>query len=102
MITVKQLIDYLHDYQPDVEVILSDGREIKHVGMTEPQGKAGGYSVVLAPEVPVRQCAQCGGNVFNETSVGLANHYPYYCPTCQENKYCFETLENTSGDPSNP
>lgn len=46
MITVKQLKEFLNDYSDDVEVVLPDGSEIKHVGMLFADN--GGYKVILA------------------------------------------------------
>lgn len=88
MITTAQLIKFLSHYNPDAEVVWCDGEEIKHVGMTTPV--SGDYKIVLAPETPRRACNQCGGNVFAETHQGLED-YPFYCPTCDENKYYIET-----------
>lgn len=90
MITAAQLIEFLSQYNPDAEVIWCDGEEIKHVGMTE--SSYDGYKIVLASEVPAHVCNQCGGNVFAETHQGLEG-YPFYCPTCDENKYNIETTK---------
>ncbi len=36
-----------------------------------------------------RLCCRCGNQVRRETKV---KEYPFYCPTCYENMYRFETI----------
>jgi formamidopyrimidine-DNA glycosylase len=40
-----------------------------------------------------RRCNRCGGFVRKETVKGLRKEYPFYCPTCDENMYRFETYK---------
>lgn len=46
MVTVKKLIELLQDYNPDAEVILPNGEEIKHIGMANISKNS--YDVILA------------------------------------------------------
>ena len=38
-----------------------------------------------------RVCCRCGNPVERETHKELRKEYPFYCPTCDENMYRFET-----------
>lgn len=46
MITVKKLIELLQVYDPNAEVVLPNGDEIKHIGVANISPE--GYDVVLA------------------------------------------------------
>lgn len=39
-----------------------------------------------------RKCVRCRSYVKRETVKGLRREYPFYCPTCDENMYRFETM----------
>ena len=84
----KQLREFLKDYDDNADVILGDGSEIKHIGMTRITTK--GYSVVLATETPKYCCDVCGNNVYKrDDSDGLGQ---YYCPTCDNIKHHNELI----------
>ena len=38
-----------------------------------------------------RYCKKCGTLVRKETS-GIRKEYPFFCPTCEENMFRFETI----------
>lgn len=40
------------------------------------------------------RCNVCKSVVKKETTKGLRKEYPFYCPTCDENKFRFETHKN--------
>ena len=40
-----------------------------------------------------RKCKRCGSYVKKETTKGLRKEYPFYCPSCDENMYRFETIK---------
>lgn len=45
-----------------------------------------------------RICGFCGKPVRKETQLD----YPYYCPTCDENRYRFETVHKRDIPPRKP
>lgn len=46
----------------------------------------------------IRRCNHCNMPVMKEPDKTLAIEYPYYCPTCFENRYAIETSEREEPD----
>lgn len=42
-----------------------------------------------------RHCCKCDNLVRRETEKGLRKEYPFYCPSCDENMYRFETYKKS-------
>lgn len=41
----------------------------------------------------IKICKRCKNIVFNEKDEELKKTYPYYCKTCDENLFDFETID---------
>lgn len=78
MITVKQLKEFIKDYEDNLEVIWQDGSEISHISNCNDL-------LVLANHKPTRYCSKCGEYVFKTPKE------QYFCPECDEYLYSFET-----------
>lgn len=87
--TIQELIDMMSKYPKDSTVISFDGKDYIHIVNTFDD------RVILSTEKPKRWCDRCGDYVYEEFSV---TDYPYYCPTCDENMYEFETSEIVKED----
>lgn len=86
MITNKQLVEFLKEYPENAEVKWNTGQEIKNIACQQDG------TIILSDHRAIAYCLKCGSNIYKEKEIP---DYLGYCPTCDENKYEFETEPKT-------
>lgn len=81
MKTVKDIMEALSKYPETMELINEKGEEFIHVVNNQND------TVILSTSIKEGCCNSCGDYVYKEKEV---KQYPYFCPTCNENKFEFE------------
>ena len=82
------LIKILQSMPQDAEIVNEQNQPLNFV-----LKQTIGNSITITHETPQRLCASCGDYVYTETYLD----YSFICPTCDENKYTFETTPLKEG-----